>query len=416
PGHTRPRYHAQPAGGPRGGGRGPQHLGPVVRAVPGRGRRSATTAGRVRPAGRHRVRHQPAGPQQAEARRLHRGQRRHLPVDLGPQQRRRRRAARIPDLGRAHDSAAGQAAPRGRRVPGRDHRRQAPRHHRAPAVRGGQPGVSPDVIVLAPGVGESLQPWAASGPILRALVACLLAGLVSFASPCVIPLVPGYVAYLAGVVGAERPPVTAVAAERQRAAAATMTLEERRSRRSSRLRVVGASLLFVAGFTVVFVLLSAMVLGTVQDLAPQRELLQRLGGAVTIVMGLVFIGLVPALQRDTRMQPKALSTWVGAPLLGAVFALGWTPCLGPTLAAALSVAAGTGVDAARGVLLIVAYCLGLGLPFVLVAFGSTWAMRTVGWLQRNTRRIQVFGGVMLIIVGLLLLSGLWAEFVYWLRD
>src|SRR5699024_10020242 len=206
-----------------------------------------------------------------------------------------------------------------------------------------------------------------------------------------IPLVPGYVAYLAGVVGAERPPVTAVAAERQRAAAATMTLEERRSRRSSRLRVVGASLLFVAGFTVVFVLLSAMVLGTVQYLAP-------------------------ALQRDTRMQPKALSTWVGAPLLGAVFALGWTPCLGPTLAAALSVAAGTGVDAARGVLLIVAYCVGLGLPFVLVAFGSTWAMRTVGWLQRNTRRIQVFGGVMLIIVGLLLLSGLWAEFVYWLRD
>lgn len=276
--------------------------------------------------------------------------------------------------------------------------------------------MSPDVIVLAQGVGESFQQTAASGPILLALGACLLAGLVSFASPCVIPLVPGYVAYLAGVVGAERPPVTAVAAERQRAAAATMTLEERRSRRSSRLRVVGASLLFVAGFTVVFVLLSAMVLGTVQYLAPQQELLQRLGGVVTIVMGLVFIGLVPALQRDTRMQPKALSTWVGAPLLGAVFALGWTPCLGPTLAAALSVAAGTGVDAARGVLLIVAYCVGLGLPFVLVAFGSTWAMRTVGWLQRNTRRIQVFGGVMLIIVGLLLLSGLWAEFVYWLRD
>ncbi len=276
--------------------------------------------------------------------------------------------------------------------------------------------MSPDVIVLAQSVGESFQQTAASGPILLALGACLLAGLVSFASPCVIPLVPGYVAYLAGVVGAERPPVTAVAAERQRAAAATMTLEERRSRRSSRLRVVGASLLFVAGFTVVFVLLSAMVLGTVQYLAPQQELLQRLGGVVTIVMGLVFIGLVPALQRDTRMQPKALSTWVGAPLLGAVFALGWTPCLGPTLAAALSVAAGTGVDAARGVLLIVAYCVGLGLPFVLVAFGSTWAMRTVGWLQRNTRRIQVFGGVMLIIVGLLLLSGLWAEFVYWLRD
>ena len=240
--------------------------------------------------------------------------------------------------------------------------------------------MTPEVILLAQSVGETFQQTVASGPILLALGACVLAGLVSFASPCVIPLVPGYMAYLASVVGAERPPVTAAAAERQRAATATLTVEERRTRRASRTRVVGASLLFVGGFTVVFVLLSAMVLGTVQYLAPQQELLQRLGGVVTILMGLVFIGL------------------------------------GPTLAAALSVAAGTGVDAARGVLLIVAYCLGLGLPFIVVAFGSTWAMRTVGWLQKHTRAIQVFGGVMLIIVGLLLLSGGWALFIDWLRD
>lgn len=276
--------------------------------------------------------------------------------------------------------------------------------------------MTPEVILLAQSVGETFQQTVSSGPIILAMGACLLAGLVSFASPCVVPLVPGYLAYLASVVGAERPPATVAAAEKQRAAVATLTVEERRTRRASRMRVVGASLLFVAGFTVVFVLLSAMVLGTVQYLQPQEKLLQRLGGVVTILMGLVFIGLVPTLQRDTRMQPKALSTWLGAPLLGAVFALGWTPCLGPTLAAALSVAAGTGLDAARGVLLIVAYCLGLGLPFVIVAFGSTWAVRTVGWLQRNTRRIQIFGGVMLILVGLALLSGLWSEFVYWLRD
>lgn len=277
--------------------------------------------------------------------------------------------------------------------------------------------MNPDLIILAQsGVGQAFQETVSSGPILLALGACILAGLVSFASPCVVPLVPGYLAYLASVVGADRPPATAAASESQRQAASTLTLEERRTRRTSRRRVVVASLLFVAGFTVVFVLLSAMVLGTVQYLAPRQELLQRLGGVVTILMGLVFIGLVPTLQRDTRMQPKSLSTWVGAPMLGAVFALGWTPCLGPTLAAALSVAAGTGLDAARGVLLIVAYCLGLGLPFVVVAFGSTWAMRTVGWLQKHTRRIQIFGGVMLIIVGALLLSGLWTEFVYWLRD
>lgn len=185
--------------------------------------------------------------------------------------------------------------------------------------------MNPETILLAQSVGETFQQTVASGPILLALGACILAGLVSFASPCVIPLVPGYLAYLASVVGAERPPATAAAAERQRAATATLTMEERRTRRSSRARVVGASLLFVGGFTVVFVMLSAMVLGTVQYLAPQQELLQRLGGVVTILMGLVFIGLVPTLQRDTRMQPKSLSTWIGAPMLGAVFALGWTP-------------------------------------------------------------------------------------------
>lgn len=271
-------------------------------------------------------------------------------------------------------------------------------------------------VLLAQSIGETFQQTAASGPLLLALGVCVLAGLVSFASPCVVPLVPGYLAYMASVVGAQRPAVTVQAAVQRRAETGTLTMEEKRQRSSSRRRVVLAAMLFVGGFTVVFVLLSAMVLGAVQYLAPQQELLQRLGGVVTILMGLVFIGVVPVLQRDTRMQPKALSTWAGAPMLGAVFALGWTPCLGPTLAAALSVAAGTGLDAARGVLLIVAYCLGLGLPFVVVAFGSTSAIRTVGWLQRHTRTIQIVGGIMLIIVGLLLLSGIWTQFVYWLRD
>lgn len=271
-------------------------------------------------------------------------------------------------------------------------------------------------VLFAQSIGETFQQTAASGPLLLALGACVLAGLVSFASPCVVPLVPGYLAYLASVVGAERPAATVQAAEQRRAESSTLTLEEQRHQTASRRRIVCASLLFVAGFTVVFVLLSAMVLGAVQYLAPQQEVLQRLGGVVTILMGLVFIGVVPVLQRDTRMQPKALSTWAGAPLLGAVFALGWTPCLGPTLAAALSVAAGTGLDAARGVLLIVAYCFGLGVPFIAAAFGSTRAIRTVGWLQRHTRTIQIVGGIMLIIVGLLLLSGAWTQFVYWLRD
>ncbi|WP_459963642.1 cytochrome c biogenesis CcdA family protein [Nocardia sp. IFM 10818] len=262
------------------------------------------------------------------------------------------------------------------------------------------------MTVLA-GVGESFQQTAATGPLLLALGACVLAGLVSFASPCVVPLVPGYLSYLAGVVGAEAPPVTVAEAQR------TTVIEKNRGR----LRVAGAAGLFVAGFTVVFTLASATVFGAIQVLNVNRELLQRVGGIVTIIMGLAFIGLIPALQRDTRMEPKRLSGLIGAPLLGAVFALGWTPCLGPTLSGVMAVSAGTeGTTAARGVALIVAYCLGLGLPFVILAFGSATALRGVGWLRRNSRTIQVVGGILLVAVGFALVTGAWDQFVSWVRD
>ncbi|MEV6767797.1 cytochrome c biogenesis CcdA family protein [Nocardia sp. NPDC051030] len=265
------------------------------------------------------------------------------------------------------------------------------------------------MTVLA-SVGESFQQTAATGPLFLALGACLLAGLVSFASPCVVPLVPGYLSYLAGVVGAEAPPVTVESAKRGR----SITLSEKNS---GRLRVAGAAGLFVAGFTVVFVLASATVFGAIQALNVNRELLQRIGGVVTIVMGLAFIGLIPALQRDTRMEPRRLSGLVGAPLLGAVFALGWTPCLGPTLSGVMAVSAGTeGTTAVRGVALIVAYCLGLGLPFVILAFGSATALRGVGWLRRNSRTIQVIGGLLLVAVGIALVTGAWDQFVSWVRD
>ncbi|WP_433606871.1 cytochrome c biogenesis CcdA family protein [Prescottella agglutinans] len=262
-----------------------------------------------------------------------------------------------------------------------------------------------DTILLAD-VGETFQTTASTGPLLLALGACMLAGLVSFASPCVVPLVPGYLSYLAGVVGADAPAVTATEAQ-----ARTKTL------RDGRLRVAGAAGLFVAGFTVVFVLATATVFGAIEALTINREVLQRVGGVVTIVMGLAFVGLIPVLQKDTRFAPKQVSGLIGAPLLGGVFALGWTPCLGPTLAGVMSVSAGTeGATALRGVALIVAYCLGLGLPFVLVALGSARALRGVGWLRRNSRAIQVFGGIMLIVVGIALVTGAWDQFIGWIRD
>ena len=250
-------------------------------------------------------------------------------------------------------------------------------------------------------VGTTFQTVAATGPLLMALGAAAAAGLVSFASPCCVPLVPGYLSYLAGISGAQTPAVSG----------------ESIAVGAGRWRVTGAAVLFVGGFTVVFTLATASVFGVIGVLSLNRELLQQGGGVITIVMGLAFVGLVPALQRDTRFAPRRISSLAGAPLLGATFGLGWTPCLGPTLAGVLSVAAGTeGATAARGVVLIVAYCLGLGLPFIALAFGSATMLRSVGWLRRNTRAIQIVGGVMLVAVGVALLTGVWELFVGWLRN
>ena len=253
---------------------------------------------------------------------------------------------------------------------------------------------------------------AAAGPVLLALGVCVLAGLVSFASPCVVPLVPGYLSYLAAVVGVE---------EDTQAAAAQRPGEEdvdgQVAVRTARLRVAGAAALFVAGFTAVFVLGTVAVLGMTTTLITNQLLLQRIGGVLTIVMGLVFVGFIPALQRQARFTPRQLSTLAGAPLLGAVFALGWTPCLGPTLTGVITVASATdGANVARGVALVVAYCLGLGIPFVLLAFGSARAVQGLGWLRRHTRAIQIFGGILLILVGGALVTGVWNDFVSWVRD
>jgi cytochrome c-type biogenesis protein len=239
---------------------------------------------------------------------------------------------------------------------------------------------------------------AANGPLLLALGMCVLAGLVSFASPCVVPLVPGYLSYLAGVVGVEEQGVL-------------------RTQTRARVRVAGSALLFVAGFTAVFILGTVAVLGMTTSLITNQLVLQRVGGVLTIIMGVAFIGFIPALQRQARFSPKAVPSLIGAPLLGAVFAVGWTPCLGPTLTGVITVASATdGASVARGVALVIAYCLGLGIPFVLLALGSTWAVGALGWLRRNTRAIQIFGGVLLVIVGLALLTGVWADFVSWVRD
>lgn len=239
-----------------------------------------------------------------------------------------------------------------------------------------------------------LTELATSGPLLLAAGVAVLAGAVSFASPCVVPLVPGYLAYLTGLVGAE-------------------------SGAQSRGRVLGAVALFVFGFSVVFTASVVTVLGIADRLVLNEITLQRVGGVITIAMGLVFVGLIPTLQRDLRVHPRpglGPRHMLGAPLLGAVFGLGWTPCLGPTLVGVIALAVGTpGGGLARGVLLVAAYCLGLGLPFLLLALGARRAMRAVDWLRKHVRGVQLAGGAMLIAVGLLLATGLWAELIAVLR-
>lgn len=245
---------------------------------------------------------------------------------------------------------------------------------------------------------ESLTELATSGPLLLAAGVALLAGAISFASPCVVPLVPGYLAYLAALVGAEAPAV-----------------HEDEAPKRGRYRVVGAVSLFILGFTVVFAagVGSLVWLG---DLLVNQDLLQRIGGVLTIAMALVFLGLVPMLQKDARVHAVPRGGVLAAPVLGAVFALGWTPCIGPTLAGVLALASGTGGSAARGFLLVIVYCLGLGVPFVLIALGARWAVRTTDWLRRHGRRVQLFGGALLLVVGVLLVTGLWGELVAWIRD
>ncbi|WHT19033.1 cytochrome c biogenesis CcdA family protein [Crossiella sp. CA-258035] len=241
---------------------------------------------------------------------------------------------------------------------------------------------------------------AISGPLILAALVAVLAGTLSFASPCVVPLVPGYLSYLAGLVGAEQPPITS---------------DEAAQARKGRWRVAGAALLFVAGFTVVFAIGMLGVLGVADALIENGPLLQRIGGVVTIFMGLVFMGLVPLLQRDVRSHHVPRLGLAGAPVLGALFGLGWVPCMGPMLTGVVTVAAGTGGGSLRGIVLILAYCLGLGLPFLVLALGARWAVRATGWLRRHTRGVQLFGGGMLVLVGVLLVTGLWGQLVSWIQ-
>lgn len=256
--------------------------------------------------------------------------------------------------------------------------------------------------------GTGFAHAATSGPLLVACAVSLIAGLVSFLSPCVLPLVPGYVSYVTGLAGADLDAALGTDPKGRPVASSGA------SRTRVRGRILAGSVLFVAGFTVVFVLSGVVVAGIGHALLEHRVLVERIVGGLVIVLGLAFLGVIPGLSREARVHRMPATGLVGAPLLGAVFALGWTPCVGPTLGAVLSLATVQG-SVGRGVLLAVAYCLGLGIPFLAFGLGFRRLLTVFAVIRRHSVWVTRIGGVLLVLVGLALATGAWDGFTIWLQ-
>jgi cytochrome c-type biogenesis protein len=257
----------------------------------------------------------------------------------------------------------------------------------------------------------------ADGSLLLALPLALLAGLVSFFSPCCLPLVPGYLSYVTGLSGSELAGSTSPAS-RPAGSPGTLVVHGpliTQRPRLIRTRVLAGSLLFVAGFTAVFVSYGLLFGALGELLFRYQGLLSKVLGIVVIVLGISFLGLIPALQRQWRSPRLPDAGLWGAPILGVVFGLGWTPCIGPTLAAVQTLAF-TEASAARGALLSASYSVGLGVPFVVLGLLYRRTLGTVGWVRRHSDVVMRLGGALLVLIGLLLVTGAWDTLTISLRS
>ncbi|UQX88882.1 cytochrome c biogenesis protein CcdA [Jatrophihabitans telluris] len=244
--------------------------------------------------------------------------------------------------------------------------------------------------VLASGFSNTVS----DGSLLPAAGVALLVGVVGFLSPCVLPLVPGYLSYVAGLAGSQQD---------------GMALKVRQR------RMLAGAALFVLGFTSVFVAAGALFGTLSSQMAVHHVALEQVFGVITIAMGIAFLGKIPLLQREFKIHRLPRSGLLGAPLLGITFGLAWTPCLTPTLSAVLGMATSAGT-AGRGTVLSIAYCIGLGVPFLLVALGLGWVTGALAVVRRHGQVVGQLGGAVLIVMGVLLLTGTWDQWMNWLRS
>jgi cytochrome c-type biogenesis protein len=260
-------------------------------------------------------------------------------------------------------------------------------------------------------MGEHFASIAGTGPLLLAIVVAAIAGLVSILSPCVLPLVPGYLSYVTGLAGADLDAASVTAASTAGESADGGVAVRTRSRISG--RVLAGTGLFVLGFSVVFTLLMTLVANIGFALKSHEDLLNVILGVLVIVLGIGYLGWIPGLQREVRISKLPAAGLLGAPVFGAIFALSWLPCTGPTLTVVAALATTSG-QTSRAVTLSLAYSLGLGIPFVLFGLFFSRLLGVFRAIRRNSRWVTRIGGVLLILVGIALITGGWNHFLVWL--
>jgi cytochrome c-type biogenesis protein len=263
-------------------------------------------------------------------------------------------------------------------------------------------------------LADSFVDAVTDGSLLVAAPVAAAAGLVSFLSPCVLPLVPGYLSFVTGLSGEELGGTRRPVAPTRDNPSGAVLVDAPPVVTPRRGRVLAGSVLFVLGFSAVFVTSGALFGGLGSLLLEHKDVVDRVLGALTVLLGLVFLGVIPGLQRTVKLPWLPSPGLAGAPLLGVLFGVGWTPCLGPTLAAVQTLAY-TEASAGRGAFLTGAYCLGLGVPFVLTGLAFRSALGAFAVVKRHYALVMRIGGLLLVVVGLLLVSGLWEDLMVEVR-